>query len=168
MARRSWPQLIELLGQVDAVHGLHYVLMYLVGQVPGLNEFTTRVPSAVAVAVAAAGLTWLGRLLGGPRLGLCAGLLLAVLPTASPYAQEARSFAFVMAVAVLATGALVKILSGRAPGRRLAGYAALIALTLLVVRRHQAPRPALAVGVPWLTVPALLLPTVSLHHPLFA
>ncbi|OKI06214.1 hypothetical protein A6A06_37565 [Streptomyces sp. CB02923] len=129
VARRSWPQMRELLGQVDAVHGLHYVLMHLVGQANGgLNEFTARVPSAVAVAVAAAGLGWLGRLLGGPRLGLYAGLLLAVLPTASRYAQEARSFAFVMAVAVLATGVLVKILSGRSRGRWLVAYAVLIAL----------------------------------------
>ncbi|WP_205519070.1 glycosyltransferase family 39 protein [Streptomyces olivoreticuli] len=126
VAHRSWPQLMELLGHVDAVHGLHYVLMYLVGQAAGVSEFTMRLPSAVAVAVAAAGLSWLGRLLGGPRLGLYAGLLLAVLPTASRYAQEARSFAFVMAVAVLATGAMVKALSGHA--RWVAGYAVLIAL----------------------------------------
>ncbi|WP_241833286.1 hypothetical protein [Streptomyces caatingaensis] len=265
VARRSWPQLMELLGRVDAVHGLHYVLMYLVGQASGgLNEFLARVPSAMAVAVAAGGLTWLGRLLGGPRLGLGAGLLLAVLPTASRYAQEARSFAFVMAVAVLATGALVKALAGRARGRWPIGYAVLLALlgwfnllglllvaahavtvllrrpgrrvvvrllaaqaagiaavvpllllassqssavgdaapvtagtpfnyftwlltpgqdtlptalkllltltalTLLVARRHQAPPPALAVGVPWLTVPPLLLAAASLGHPLFA
>ncbi|MEU2853460.1 hypothetical protein [Streptomyces syringium] len=72
VARRSWPQMMELLGQVDAVHGLHYVLMYLVGQANGgLNEFLTRVPSAVAVAVAVAGLSWLGRLLGG-RVSGCA------------------------------------------------------------------------------------------------
>ncbi|MFI0915515.1 hypothetical protein [Streptomyces abikoensis] len=129
VARRSWPELMELLGRVDAVHGLHYVLMYLVGQLNGgLNEFLARVPSAMAVAVAAAGLTRLGRLLGGPRLGLYAGLLLAVLPTASRYAQEARSFAFVMAAAVLATCALVKALHSQARGRWLAGYAVLLAL----------------------------------------
>ncbi|WP_234365838.1 glycosyltransferase family 39 protein [Streptomyces albireticuli] len=141
VAQRSGSQLMELLGNLDAVHGLHYVLMHLVGQAVGVGEFTMRVPSAVAVAVAAGGLAWLGRMLGGPRLGLYAGLLLAVMPTASRYAQEARSFAFVMAVAVLATGALVKALSG---GRRwAAGYAVLIALLgwfnamgLLLVAAH--------------------------------
>ncbi|MFI9237106.1 hypothetical protein [Streptomyces sp. NPDC053079] len=35
VARRFWPQMMELLGQVDAVHGLRYVLMYLVGQASG-------------------------------------------------------------------------------------------------------------------------------------
>ncbi|MEU2790399.1 hypothetical protein [Streptomyces sp. NPDC007100] len=268
VARRSWPQLMDLLGRADAVHGLHYALMWLVGQANGgLDECTARVPSAVAVAVAAGGLTWLGRLLGGPRTGLYAGLLLALLPTASRYAQEARSFAFVMAVAVAATGALVKILSGRAQGRWLVGYAvltallgwfnllglllvaahvvtvalrrpgrrvvvrllaalaagvaavvpllvlasaqssavgeaapvtagtpfnyftwlltpgqgtlpaplkllltctALAALGLLAVRRRMAAPLALAVGVPWLVVPPLLLMAVSLGHPLCA
>ncbi|MGW1871208.1 hypothetical protein ACWCPS_37430 [Streptomyces mauvecolor] len=141
VARRSGPQLVELLGHVDAVHGLHYVLMYLVGQAAGVSVFTMRLPSAIAVAVVVAGLSWLGRLLGGPRLGLYAGLLLAVAPTASRYAQEARSFAFVMAVAVLATGALVKVLSGSS--RWAAGYAVLIAVLgwfngvgLLLVAAH--------------------------------
>ncbi|WP_405496662.1 hypothetical protein [Streptomyces sp. NBC_00096] len=141
VAQRSWPQLVRLLGRVDAVHGLHYALMHLVGQALGVSEFTMRLPSAVAVAVAAGGLSWLGRLLGGPRLGLYAGLLLAAAPTASRYAQEARSFAFVMAVAVLATGALVKVLSGSR--RWPAGYAVLIALlgwlnvlALLLVAAH--------------------------------
>ncbi|MGB8940604.1 MAG: glycosyltransferase family 39 protein [Streptomyces sp.] len=143
VARRSWSQLIQLLGNMDAVHGLHYVLMYLVGQVAGVSEFTMRLPSALAVAIAASGLAGLGRQLGGPRLGLYAGLLLAVLPTASRYGQEARSFAFVMAAAVLATGALVKLLTGHARGRWLAGYAVLIAalgwfnvMGLLLVAAH--------------------------------
>lgn len=37
-----------------------------------------------------------------------------------------------------------------------------------MVRRHKAPPLALAVGVPWLAVPPLLLMAVSLGHPLFA
>ncbi|MFI9237105.1 hypothetical protein [Streptomyces sp. NPDC053079] len=144
-------------------------------------------PSAVAVAVAAAGLVWLGRLLGGPRLGLCAGLLLAVLPTASRYAQEARSFAFVMAVAVLATGALVKALSSSARSRWLVCYAVLMALLgwfnvmgLLLVAAHAVTvalrRPGRRVVVRLLLAQAagiaavvpLLLMAVSLGHPLFA
>ncbi|MFI1801268.1 hypothetical protein ACH427_28535 [Streptomyces sp. NPDC020379] len=128
VARRSWPELFALLGRVDAVHGLHYVLMHLVGQVTSVTEFTMRVPSAAAVAVAVAGMVWLGRLLDGPRLGVCAGLALAVAPTASRYAQEGRSFAFVMAAAVLATGALVRILLGDSRRRWPVGYAVLVAV----------------------------------------
>ncbi|MFD5149133.1 hypothetical protein [Streptomyces sp. NPDC058401] len=128
VARRSWPELFALLGQVDAVHGLHYVLMHLVGQVTSVTEFTMRVPSATAVAVAVAGTVWLGRSLGGPRHGVCAGLVLAVAPTASRYAQEGRSFAFVMAAAVLATGALAKVLAGDGRRRWPIAYAVLVAV----------------------------------------
>lgn len=126
VARRSWPELFALLGRVDAVHGLHYVLMHLVGQIASVTEFTMRVPSAAAVAVA--GTVWLGRALGGPRLGACAGLVLAVAPTASRYAQEGRSFAFVMAAAVLATGALAKVLTGDGRRRWPITYAVLVAV----------------------------------------
>ncbi|MFB7559949.1 hypothetical protein [Streptomyces brevispora] len=62
VARRSRPQLMQLLQQVDAVYGLHYVFVYLTGQVAGVSEFAMRLPSAIAVAAAAAGLSWLGRL----------------------------------------------------------------------------------------------------------
>ncbi|CAM5673820.1 hypothetical protein SAVIM338S_07108 [Streptomyces avidinii] len=128
VARRSWSELFALLGRVDAVHGLHYALMHLVGRATSVTEFTMRVPSAAAVAAAVAGTVWLGRSLGGPRLGTCAGLALAVAPTASRYAQEARSFAFVMAAAVLATGALAKALSGDDRRRWPIAYAVLVAL----------------------------------------
>ncbi len=128
VARRSWSELFALLGRVDAVHGLYYVLMHLVGRLTSVTEFTMRLPSAAAVAVAVAGLVWLGRMLGGARLGLCAGLVLAVAPTASRYAQEARSFAFVTAAAVLATGALVKVLAGDGRRRWPVAYAVLVAV----------------------------------------
>ncbi|MBC9713780.1 hypothetical protein H9Y04_14510 [Streptomyces sp. TRM66268-LWL] len=151
VARRSWPELFGLLGRVDAVHGLHYALMHMVGQVTSVTAFTMRVPSAAAVAVAVAGTVWLGRSLGGPRSGVCAGLALAVAPTASRYAQEGRSFAFVMAAAVLATGALVKVLNEQDVRRRsLLAYASAVAvlgwlnvLGLLLLAAH-------ALTVAWL------------------
>lgn len=128
VARRSWQELFTLLGRVDAVHGLHYVLMHLVGQATSVTEFMMRVPSAAAVAVAVAAVVWLGRTLDGPRLGTGAGLALAVAPTASRYAQEGRSFAFVMAAAVLATGALAKTLTGDGRRRWPVAYAVLVAV----------------------------------------
>src|ERR1017187_10049087 len=50
---RSVPQLIRLLGHVDAVHGLYYLLLWPVVRVAGVSEFATRLPSAVAMAAAA-------------------------------------------------------------------------------------------------------------------
>ncbi|MGW1871209.1 hypothetical protein ACWCPS_37435 [Streptomyces mauvecolor] len=45
---------------------------------------------------------------------------------------------------------------------------ALAAMALLAARRHTAPPLVLSIGLPWLTVPPLLLMTVSLGQPLFA
>ena len=50
---RSLPQLARLLGHVDAVHGLYYLLLWPVVRVAGVGEFTTRLPSVVAMAGAA-------------------------------------------------------------------------------------------------------------------
>ncbi|MFD4943385.1 glycosyltransferase family 39 protein [Streptomyces sp. NPDC058239] len=108
VARRSGPQLVRLLGQVDAVHGLYYLLMHGVGQVFGVSAWSMRLPSALAVAVTAGGTGWLGRRLAGGRAGWWAGLLVSAMPTVSRYGQEARSYALVLAVAVLATCALLK------------------------------------------------------------
>jgi len=47
---RSVPQLLWMLGRVDAVHGLYYLLMWPVVHFAGSREFDTRLPSAVAMA----------------------------------------------------------------------------------------------------------------------
>ena len=52
---RSLPQLVRLLGHVDAVHGLYYLLMWPAVRAAGPGEFATGLPSAVAMAAAAAG-----------------------------------------------------------------------------------------------------------------
>ncbi|MCX4825810.1 glycosyltransferase family 39 protein [Streptomyces sp. NBC_01142] len=143
VARRSGPQLVQLLGHVDAVHGLYYGLVHALGQVIGVSTWTMRLPSAIAVSLAAGGVGWLGRRLAGARAGWYAGLLLAVLPTTSRYGQEARSYALVMALAVLATCALLKVLEGSS--RWHVTYAALVSLLgllnvmgLLLVAAHMA------------------------------
>ena len=58
---RSLPQLWEMLGNVDAVHGLYYLLMHGWFQVFPPTEFWSRAPSGLAVGVAAAGVVVLGR-----------------------------------------------------------------------------------------------------------
>ena len=44
--RRSFPQLIRMLGNVDAVHGVYYVLMWPVVHLIGTDELAMRLPSA--------------------------------------------------------------------------------------------------------------------------
>ncbi|WP_330458145.1 hypothetical protein OIB37_15305 [Streptomyces sp. NBC_00820] len=102
VARRSVPQIWRLLHDVDAVHGLYYLLMHAVVPLhPG--EVVLRLPSLCAAAVTAGLVAELGTRLVRPRVGLWAGLLYAVSPMAGHYAQEGRSYALVAAGATAAT-----------------------------------------------------------------
>jgi mannosyltransferase len=105
---RSLPQLFRLLGHIDAVHGLYYLMLWPVARVAGVGEFATRLPSALAMAAAAAGITAIGRRLASRQAGLCAGLMFAVLPTVTGQGHDARPYAMVTAAAVLASYLLVR------------------------------------------------------------
>ncbi len=61
----------------------------------------------IAMAISAGGITVLGRRLYSPALGLVAGLIFAGLPAVSRYGEEARSYAWVNAITVLSTLALL-------------------------------------------------------------
>ena len=97
--RRTVPQLLHLLGHVDAVHGLYYLLLWPVVQLAGPGEFATRLPSALAMAAAAAGVTAIARRLASRLAGLYAGLVFALLPTVTRQAHNARPYAMVTAAA---------------------------------------------------------------------
>lgn len=130
---RSFPQLLRMLRNVDAVHGAYYVIMWPLVHAFGSGEVVTRLPSVVAMAVAAAAVAATGRRLVSPGAGLAAGLTFAILPEVSRYAQDARSYAMVAAFGTVASYLLVRAIgtSGRRRGW-LAGYAAcMAAMTLL-------------------------------------
>ncbi|MFC3577935.1 glycosyltransferase family 39 protein [Streptomyces yaanensis] len=111
VARRSTPQIWHLLGTVDAVHGLYYLLMHMVLAVhPG--EVLLRLPSVCGAALTAGLVAALGTRLGRPRVGLWAGLLYAVTPMVGHYAQEGRSYALVAAGVAGATLLLVRAVRG--------------------------------------------------------
>ncbi|MGW3957307.1 glycosyltransferase family 39 protein [Streptomyces sp. NPDC004752] len=107
VARRSVPQIWRLLHEVDAVHGLYYLLMHAV-LAPRPGEVLLRLPSVCGAAAAAALVAALGARLAGPRVGLWAGLLYASTPMVGHYAQEGRSYALVAAGAAGATLLLVR------------------------------------------------------------
>ena len=121
--QRPFGELIRMLGNVDAVHGAYYMIIWAVVRFGGTGEFATRLPSALAMAVAAAGVAAIGRRLASPRAGLFAGLIFAVLPEISWYGQDARSYAMGSALATTASFLLVRVL-GAGGSRRgwLAGY----------------------------------------------
>src|SRR5262252_8784351 len=118
---RSLPQLARLLGHTDAVHGLYYLLLWPVAQVAGTGALVTRLPSVVAMAGAALGVSEIGRRLRSRRAGLCAGLAFAVLPIVTQQAHDARPYAMVTATAVLASYLLLRAAADPRPAR-FAGY----------------------------------------------
>jgi mannosyltransferase len=139
---RSLPQLIRLLHHIDAVHGLYYLLLWPVAGIAGTGEFAMRVPSAVAMAAAAAGITAIARRLVSRRAGLCAGLIFGALPTVSIQGHDARPYAMITAAAVLASYLLVRAAQDPRP-RLFAAYALSLVLVgyvqlfgLLLVPAH--------------------------------
>ncbi|MGW7055912.1 glycosyltransferase family 39 protein [Streptomyces sp. NPDC054887] len=107
LASRSLPDLWQTLSNIDAVHGLYYLLMHGLFGVFGTDLLVLRLPSVLATAGAAAGVAALGARLSGQRTGLLAGTAFAVLPDVQRYSQEGRSYALVCALVVWATYVLV-------------------------------------------------------------
>jgi mannosyltransferase len=146
----SLRDLAHLLNTVDAVHGFYYLLMHgwvVVGSSPAV----LRIPS-VLVMIAAVAMTAIlaQRLTGSGWAGLFAGLVMALTPVITYYAQTARSYAMVVACVTASTLALLGALNAEAAGatsartaRRWVLYAALVTvggylneLSLLVLAAH--------------------------------
>ncbi|MGI3781849.1 MAG: glycosyltransferase family 39 protein, partial [Janthinobacterium lividum] len=177
-ARRSLPELWSMLTHVETVHAVYYTLLHgwlLLGS----GEAWARVPSVLAMTVAAGLVGVIAARLVSVPVGLVAGLLFAVNPSASYYAQEARSTALVAACALLATWFLLRALQ-RGSGWWTA-YAitctflvglnllALLvplahAITLICWRRRRALAPLAAASAPGLLV-AVVLVVAARHQP---
>jgi mannosyltransferase len=129
-AQRPLGNLLRTLGNIDAVHGAYYLLIWVMVKLGGTGELATRLPSAVAMAVAAVAVAALGGRLVSPRAGLAAGLVFAVLPPVSLYGQDARPYAITVALAAIASYLLVRAMEADVSGGRytwFAGYAACVA-----------------------------------------
>jgi mannosyltransferase len=146
----SLRELAHLLRHMDAVHGLYYLLMHG-WMVLGTSPVVMRIPSVISMIAAAALIVIIGRrLTGWGWAGLFAGLIMALTPTISYYAQTARSYALVLACVLAATLVLLHVMEAErasAPHRRLArgwlAYGALLTLggylnemSLLVILAH--------------------------------
>src|ERR671916_2808449 len=66
---RSLSQLWPMLGNVDAVHGLYYLLMHGWFQIFPPTEFWSRVPSGLAVGCAAGGVGGFGKQFSSRTVG---------------------------------------------------------------------------------------------------
>src|ERR1700742_1411239 len=104
---RSLGQLWQMLGNVDAVHGLYYLLMHGWFQIFPPTEFCSRAPSGLAVGGAAAGVVMLGKQFSSRTVAVSSGVLCAILPRATWAGIEARPYALSMMAAVWLTVLLV-------------------------------------------------------------
>ncbi|ANP56257.1 mannosyltransferase [Streptomyces griseochromogenes] len=145
VAERSVPEIWHMLSHVDAVHGLYYLLMHGLFEAFGPSTTTLRLPSVLAMAVAAACVTVIGDRLAGPRAGLGAGLALGLLPAAQFYLQEGRPYALVAAGAAISTLLLVTLLEDRCHALRWAAYGGTVLLcgllnwlSLMILPAHAA------------------------------
>ena len=167
-ALRSWGELLALVQTREVNMALYYGLLHAWMKF-GNDDGYIRLLSAV-FAVAAVGGTYLvgRRLLGGP-IGLAAALLLAINAFAVHYAQEARSYALLLFLAVASVGLLLRALTKPTPLRWMVfaltaaamPYAHLIGVTMWAVHAvaiaTYRPRPprrmlALAAAVPVIIV----------------
>jgi mannosyltransferase len=174
MVSVPWSRMWQVLQHTDATLGAYYALLHGWVSLVGASDVMLRLPSVLAMA-ASAGLTArLGTRLASPRVGLLSGLLFAVLPTTSRYAQEARPYALVVCAALLCSLALVRVMDRPSAGRLVAYALAMAllgllqaialllipahALVVLAVRRSVMPRWLVAVGVGMLpALPVLYL-----------
>ena len=104
---RSLAQLWQMLSNVDAVHGLYYLLMHGWFHIFPPTEFWSRAPSGLAVGGAAAGVVVLGKQFSSRTVALSSGVLCAILPRATWAGIEARPYALSMMAAVWLTVLLV-------------------------------------------------------------
>jgi mannosyltransferase len=130
-ASRTLPELWKLLGHIDAVHGLYYLLMHGWFAIFPPTEFWSRVPSCLAVGAAAAGVVVFGKQFSGRTTALCAGAVFAILPRMTWAGIEARSSALTAAVAVWLTVLLVAAVR-RNRARLWVAYALVLMVSILV------------------------------------
>ncbi|WP_327721864.1 glycosyltransferase family 39 protein [Streptomyces sp. NBC_00490] len=117
LAHRDLSQIWHTAQHIDLVHALYYAVMHELFDLFGPGLLTLRLPSVLAMSVAASGVGLLGLRLAGPRAGLLAGLVFPLLPQVQKYAQEGRSYAMVCALITWATYALVVSVPHRARWR---------------------------------------------------
>jgi mannosyltransferase len=133
-AERRLSQLVAMVQHTDAPLGFYYACMHVwirLGDLAGIGGSAgwMRLPSALA-AIAAVGILvtlvagWFGR-----RVAIVSGVLLAVHPLLTFYAQDARPYALVTCSFLAATWLLQRAIA-RPDAVRLAAYAVVATLTI--------------------------------------
>jgi mannosyltransferase len=109
-ATRPIPRLLAAAHHTGATQLPYYVLLHFWIEAFGASADAMRTLSVLTMAGAAACVTLAGRRLAGVRAGLIAGLVFALVPSVSRFAQEVRFYSLEVLVATLATLLLLRAL----------------------------------------------------------
>ncbi|GAB3615023.1 glycosyltransferase family 39 protein [Humibacter ginsengisoli] len=115
-AERPGATLLGELVRADAAHGAYYSLLHVWIDFFGASAFATRLPSAIAVGLAAAGIVVLVGRYGGLRLGILSALIFAVLPGTTATGSEVRWYALGTAFAVWLSVLFLRLVTRRSTG----------------------------------------------------
>ncbi len=105
----DWSGLRKAIESTETNQAVYYLLLKIWAGIGGDGELWLRSFSVLCAAAAVPAVAVLGRSLFSERVGLFAGLLLALNPVVLFYAQEARGYAMVMLLVTLATYAFVRL-----------------------------------------------------------
>jgi mannosyltransferase len=149
-ATRPVSRLIAAAHNTGATQLPYYLLLHFWIEAFGDSADAMRTLSVLIMAGAAACVSLVGRRLAGARAGLTSGVVFALVPSVSRFAQEIRFYSLEVLVAALATLLLLRALD-QPSVRRWAAYGACLAalgyvdlVALSVVTGH-----AVAVAVRW-------------------
>jgi len=138
-ASRPVTEMFSAARHTGATQLAYYLLLHVWIVAFGDSADAMRALSVLAMAAAAACVALVGRRLAGARAGLVAGLVFALVPSVSRFAQEVRFYALATLVATLATLLLLRALDRPSALRWLAyavslallGYVDVVALSVL-------------------------------------
>ncbi len=131
--------LIATARNTGATQLAYYLLLHFWMAAFGDSVDAMRGLSVLAMAAAAACVTLIGRRLAGARAGLTSGLVFAMVPSISRFAQEVRFYSVEVLVAMLATLLLLRAMDQPSVRRWLAyagclallGYVDIVALSII-------------------------------------
>ncbi|WP_246564456.1 glycosyltransferase family 39 protein [Leptothoe spongobia] len=122
--------------QAVTVHSNHPPLFFMAMngwfQGMGISVWSMRAFAVLWGLVAVAGVFYLGRRVGGPKVGTLAALLMAVSPYGIYLSQEARHYSLAVAIAVFALSSWIALLQGDRSLRHWLSWIGLNALGLYV------------------------------------
>jgi mannosyltransferase len=138
--------------RLDGSPPLYYLLLHVWMALFGTSEEATRVMSLVFVVAMVPVSWWAARMLFGTRAAWMAAVLMATNPFLTRFAQEARMYALVALLALIASAAFGRAFTGDDPERARRPWAITLAVTLaaMLYTHNWALFFATACGLTWL------------------